>query len=291
MSIRKLIPLLLALLLFAVLSFFLFTNNAPDNTEADTLPSIETVEDVPPLTIIEDAPIATDADIAAALETEAADFVDSLSAPQETSVIVGEDNQGDFVRYDGTITLPSAAQASGTTSTFNHDLAPDAAIPAAVKINGEGGVSDQNTVTSLKIQEIIQNPDIAANSLFYTHHVTAQDTQGLWGIIQQGLVDKFRAGMPLEGISQADDTVIIPHDADELLTSGLSSFLGKILAQKVDSSYVYNTSTKVMGRNPNVVHPGQQVVLIQFTEDELTSIYSYFADQRQQVLQTYAIPN
>ena len=103
-------------------------------------------------------------------------------------------------------------------------------------------------------------------------------------------MDKFRAGVPLSGIAQAN-SVIIPHDADELLTSGLSSFLGKILTQKVDSSYIYNTSTKTMGRNPNVVQPGQQVVLIHFTENELTTIYQYFADQRQQALQTYALPN
>ena len=128
--------------------------------------------------------------------------------------------------------------------------------------------------------------------MFYLHHVTEQDQQGLWGIIQHGLVEKFRTGLSLEGISSNRDSlnVVIPADADERLTNGLSSFLGKLLSKKVHSSYIYNLETESIGRNPNLIQPGQQLVLIKFSANELKSVYQFFAEQRQQAVQTYGIP-
>ena len=178
MSIRKLLPLLLTLLLFTVIGFFIFTDNAATPTEVETPPpvdNIDMIDDVPPLTIIEETPIATDA--AAALAAEATDFVDNLTTPQTTPVAVDADNPGEFVRYDGAITLPTAAQADGKTSTYQHDLAPDADIPTTAQTGGKTSRFDHDTPTIIQIQDIVQNPDIAANSMFYTHHVTEQDTQ------------------------------------------------------------------------------------------------------------------
>jgi len=143
----------------------------------------------------------------------------------------------------------------------------------------------------LSIKEIIQSADIADNELFYLHRVSEHDQQGLWGIIQAGLIDKFRQGLSIEGISRNKDLmqVTIPADADEKLTSGLSSFLGKILNNKVTSSYIYNYSSRTMGHDPDVIHPGQQLVLIHFSAGELKQVYQFFSAKRNQGIQTFAI--
>ncbi|NOQ81151.1 MAG: hypothetical protein GQ548_01325 [Methylophaga sp.] len=129
------------------------------------------------------------------------------------------------------------------------------------------------------------------DALFYLHRVTDRDVQGLWGIIQSGLIDKFRQGLNLEGISQNKDLIqtVIPSDADEKLSSGLSSFLGKILNNKVDSSYIYNLETRTMGFDANVIHPGQQLILIHFSPSELKQIYQFFSEKRNQDTETFAI--
>jgi hypothetical protein len=121
--------------------------------------------------------------------------------------------------------------------------------------------------------------------------VTDKDVQGLWGIIQTGLIHRFRQGLSLEGIEQnsAFVSVTIPADADEPLPTGLSSFLGKVLNNKVETSYVYNFHTESMGRDPNLIKPGQQLILIHFDNEELKQIYLFFAEQRNQNAQTFAI--
>ena len=141
------------------------------------------------------------------------------------------------------------------------------------------------------IRDIIQDDSFDDNAIFYLHRVTERDVQGLWGIIQTGLIEKFREGLHIEGISLSQSFVqaTIPADADEKLQSGLSSFLGKILNQKVDTSYIYNFSTKKMGRDPNIIHPGQQLVLIHFTTDELKEIYQNFSSRRDQGIKTFPI--
>ncbi|OUR73436.1 hypothetical protein A9Q78_03335 [Methylophaga sp. 41_12_T18] len=169
-----------------------------------------------------------------------------------------------------------------TISEFAHlDIASNQAIQVTIN-HGE---------QQLSIKEIIQSADIADNELFYLHRVSEQDQQGLWGIIQAGLIDKFRQGLSIEGISRNKDLmqVTIPADADEKLTSGLSSFLGKILNSKVTSSYIYNYSSQTMGHDPDVIHPGQQLVLIHFSAGELKQVYQFFSAKRNQGIQTFAI--
>lgn len=146
-------------------------------------------------------------------------------------------------------------------------------------------------VQELSVKEIIQSGDMPDNALFYLHRVTKNDLQGLWGIIQSGLIDKFRQGLHIEGLSPNKDTVraVIPADADEKLTSGFSSFLGKILTQKVNSSYIYNFSTHSMNHDPNLIYPGQQLIMIHFSPDELTQIYQFFSDKRNQGVESFAI--
>ena len=43
----------------------------------------------------------------------------------------------------------------------------------------------------------------------------------------------------------------IPADADRRVKSGLNSFSGKMLNNKVISSYIYNLGTQTIGRDAN----------------------------------------
>lgn len=145
----------------------------------------------------------------------------------------------------------------------------------------------------LSLNKIIQSAGLPDNALFYLHRVSKHDQQGLWGIIQTGLTDKFREGVHIEGIASNKDSVqaIIPADADEKLRSGLSSFLGKILNNKVNSSYIYNFSTHTMSHDPDQIYPGQQLIMIHFSPQELSRIYQFFSDKRNQGIETFAIGN
>ncbi len=163
------------------------------------------------------------------------------------------------------------------------DIAPDQPVRATI---------DQGEQT-LTLTTLFPHAKDKSGSLFYLHRVTEQDKQGLWGIIQSGLIAKFRQGLPIKGIHQNKEIVkaVIPADADEKLPSGRSSFLGKILQNKVKTSYIYNFYTKKMGRDPNLIHPGQQLILIEFSPEELIEIYRYFSDEQHQNASTYAVPD
>jgi hypothetical protein len=170
-------------------------------------------------------------------------------------------------------------------------------LTAGELANTDIDVSQQVTATinhgseELSVKDIIKTGELPDNALFYLHRVTEADIQGLWGIIQQGLIHRFRQGLSLEGIASNRDLVrvTIPADADEPLPTGLSSFLGRILSQKVESSYIYNFSTQTMGHDPNLIHPGQQLILIHFKPNELKRIYLFFAEQRDEQAQSFAI--
>jgi hypothetical protein len=145
---------------------------------------------------------------------------------------------------------------------------------------------------TLSMKDLIKdNSALPDDALFYIHRVSEQDVQGLWGIIQTGLIQRFRQGLSLEGIAQNKELVrvTIPEDADEPLPTGLSSFLGKILHGKVETSYVYNFHTHKMGHNPNLIQPGQQLIMIHFSHDELKRIYLFFAEQRDHNAQSFAV--
>ncbi len=161
------------------------------------------------------------------------------------------------------------------------DIAPSQPVIATIN----------HGVDELSVKEIVQAGELPDNALFYLHRVTERDRQGLWGIIQAGLIQRFRQGLALEGISRNKELlrVTIPADADEPLPTGLSSFLGKVLNRKVESSYIYNFTTQTMGHDPNLIHPGQQLILIHFSPKELKQIYLFFAKQRNEQAQSFAI--
>ncbi|MBW2059570.1 MAG: hypothetical protein JRJ26_18935, partial [Deltaproteobacteria bacterium] len=119
---------------------------------------------------------------------------------------------------------------------------------------------------------------------FYIHTVTPEDLQGIWGIIQHGLMDQFRRGIPVpEGKGSKKQKLVtldLPRDADEPLPNGSSSFLGKILYEKTRESYVYNFKNGRIGKNPDYIVPGQELVVTRFTQEELVKIYKHFAQSQ-----------
>jgi hypothetical protein len=361
----SLVPAILALCIFIILGYLLFTDSHPSRTE-HTLDPIELVDAQPPLTIIEPEKPAPNSE--EVIEQEAGAFVEALAPAQTESATTLTESDDQFIRHDGTVSLPnletrnttikqlltdqnlsadtkvtlnyiakeeiktSLAELANTTEDhtvvitiitsdgtsvtaplaelLNQDNVDNSAAityiketPISMQLTigelAESGVdADQNLIAIINhgtqeiiIKEIVQSDELADSALFYLHRVSERDRQGLWGIIQAGLIAKFREGLHLEGISSNKDLmhVTIPADADEKLTSGLSSFLGKLLNTKVTSSYIYNFSTETMGRDPNIVHPGQQLVLIHFSANELKQVYQFFSDKRNQGIETFAI--
>jgi len=366
----SLIPAVLALLVLVVIGYVLFADLQPSRTEHTVNPPIELEE--PELEIITDDTIGSAIDQQEIVNQEAEIFVDNLapakSDDNENAAVTITEQQGEFVRHDGTIIIPKLEQRTTTIQELIQDetLGADTPItlhfietgkqvttlqqldettedktqiviieqpdgsrlqaPLADILNrpdldrnapitviketkrtkqlkaGElatSGLDPKQKVIAtinhgtdeLTVKELVQSGSLPDNALFYLHRVTERDIQGLWGIIQSGLIERFRQGLSLEGISQNKDIVqvTIPADADEPLPTGLSSFLGKVLNKKVASSYIYNFSTHTMGHDPNLIRPGQQLILIHFSPLELKQIYLFFAEQRDEQAQSFAI--
>jgi hypothetical protein len=134
---------------------------------------------------------------------------------------------------------------------------------------------------ALTIAQLLPKEGGLGKDTFYVHAVTGEDVQGIWGIIQRGLMDQFLQGVrvpaeekiPREQVLQ----LRIPGDADEPRKNGYSSFLGTVLDRKTRESYVYNYSSGRMGKNPDYISPGQELVISRFSKDELVEIYKHFA--------------
>ena len=164
------------------------------------------------------------------------------------------------------VTTPSefAAQAEG-------------AADEALKI-----VKDRYTLEAASVAELLrQELDLPSDSIFYLRTVRPDDQQGIWGIVQDGLSGNFARGMAIR-YGQSIDTyqVEIPEHADEVLPDQSSSFLGRLIHVKTNESYVYNFKEHRMGRNPDRIYPGQEIVIINFEPEELISIYKHFVEQR-----------
>ena len=373
-ALPSVLPFLLAMAILVAVGYFLvfdLNSSSPTERKEHTVnPPIEILEPEPAVTIIEAEPeIAHGKEI---IEQEATEFVDNLAPTNQTAeqaIVLTEEEQGSFIRYDGKIILPNLEKRDTSISQLLSDEALDATTKITIEFIEEtesnttlaelsNQVEDQTVSITIKtpqgeiitaplaellaqqridtdapitlitkkthnltttvaeldniainkdqavtatinhgeqalsINEIIQQEDvIPENAIFYLHRVTESDYQGLWGIIQAGLIDKFRQGISLEGIARNKDLVqvTIPHDADEKLPNGLSSFLGKLLNNKVSSTYVYNYKTQVMGFDPDVIHPGQQLLLIRFSSQELKEVYQFFSEQRNQNAEAFAV--
>ena len=132
------------------------------------------------------------------------------------------------------------------------------------------------TLADLLQKQMDEDPD----SIFYLHTVLPTDDQGIWGIVHFGIIDNFARGVAIrrgEGVERY--TVRIPRDADERLDDNSSSFLGKLIDEKTKESYVYNFREHRVGRNPDRIYPGQELVIINFKSAELAEIYEHFASR------------
>ena len=130
------------------------------------------------------------------------------------------------------------------------------------------------TLADLLQRKKAENPD----TIFYLHTVQPTDDQGIWGIVHFGLIDNFAHGVAIRRGEEVETyTVEIPRDADERLADQSSSFLGLLIDRKTKDSYVYNYRDNRMGRNPDHIHPGQEIVIINFEPEELEAIYEHFA--------------
>lgn len=133
------------------------------------------------------------------------------------------------------------------------------------------------TVADLLRKEKILDPE----AVFYVRTVLDTDTQGIWGIVQSGLIENFARGMAIRRGEEINTyRVEIPRYADEVLANRSSSFLGRLIYHKTLKSYVYNYKRNKMGRNPDELVPGQEIVIIKFLPDELIGIYKHFVAQQ-----------
>ncbi|MFW1676859.1 hypothetical protein ACFVYJ_03645 [Pontibacter sp. JAM-7] len=196
-----------------------------------------------------------------------------------------------FVTADQLLQLPAAkvlaqaniesitpdAAASGSDGTY--------AVPSSRLDLSQSGTDEQRVrqqtapmgADQIRLRELLDNPE-GSGKIYFIHAVNDSDKEGIWGIMQTALMRSFTQGLSLPG--QADTVYAdIPKDADERLEDFSSSFLGRLLQAKVDSTYIYNYEKGILGDNPNLIQPGQQLLIVTFSEDELVSIYRQFANQ------------
>ena len=132
--------------------------------------------------------------------------------------------------------------------------------------------------TTTSIGELLPTDDpISNDDIFYVRNISESDQAGIWGIVQEGLLQNFAKGIAIKrGENYEKYQIDIPKEADEKLADQTSSFLGKLIFDKSQKSYVYNFEKGKMGRNPDLIYPGSEIVIIQFTQDELIEIYKHF---------------
>lgn len=134
----------------------------------------------------------------------------------------------------------------------------------------------------ITIADILKSQtEVRPDAVYYVHTVRDGDSQGIWGIVQEGVLGNFAQGVAVRrGGTLNTYRVDIPPGADELEPDNSSSFLGRLIYEKSRESYVYNFKTGRIGQNPDLITPGQELVIVSFTPEELIEIYKHFADQR-----------
>ena len=216
-----------------------------------------------------------------------------------TSDVLDARQVNQFVTGDQLLQLPQTADAStkiqlnqpksneqtNQATSFGVTLAPfnPKATSDADTTNGQIINLNQPSIgTKIQLKELLNSPDSQnGKRIFYIHAVNNNDEQGIWGILQSGLTDTFAKGMALTDQNTLI-TADIPKEADEVLANKQSSFLGKLLHNKVETTYIYNYEQGLLGQNPNLIKPGQQLIIVTFTEDELLQVYQHFTQQGNQ---------
>ncbi len=164
-------------------------------------------------------------------------------------------------------------------STTAQELAADAALDPNQPIRVLRGRQALDAATVAEL--MMGSDDAGADAIYYVRTVKATDTQGIWGIVQYGLIDNFGRGIAIRrGEDISTYRVDIPRNADEMVNGRDSSFLGRLIFEKSRHSYIYNLEQGRMGRNPDMIRPGQELLIIRFSADELVDIYKHFVNSR-----------
>jgi len=213
-----------------------------------------------------------------------ADEVESQSATLQSATAV-EPAQGDAAQ------APLVDGEAGQSGAG--EPAPDDAVPESEGSRPESESADGGTDTArvdlplterspVTLAELLQPEEtIASDAVLYVHTVQRDDGQGIWGIVQQGILRNFAAGVAIHrGKSSQTYQVEIPENADERRPDNSSSFLGRLIHDKTRQSYVYNYKTERIGRNPGLIHPGEEIVIVSFTPDELVEVYKHFVREQ-----------
>jgi hypothetical protein len=142
-------------------------------------------------------------------------------------------------------------------------------------------IREHRGLEASSVADLMRGNGDAQDSLFYVRTVRPDDSQGIWGIVHSGIIDNFARGMAIRrGREISTYQVEIPKNADERRADASSSYLGKLIFEKTAESHVYNFKLNRMGRNPDRIMPGQEIVIINFQAEELIDIYRHFVEQR-----------
>lgn len=207
--------------------------------------------------------------------------IEKLTQPSEQAIQIGQADH--FVTDNQLLRIPLPKTGNqvaletvteGNAASFGVDLG---GIKTTTPSSAQGVIIGRELFPhngdQIKLQELLNDPDNTQGKVFYIHAVNGSDRQGLWGIIQTGLIKTFASGITIkQDVISAD----IPQTADEKLADRRSSFLGTILNNKVQDTYVYNYEKGILGHNPDLITPGQELIIVTFSEDELIQIYNHF---------------
>ncbi|MDZ7839535.1 MAG: hypothetical protein U5R46_01760 [Gammaproteobacteria bacterium] len=242
----------------------------PDRTLSSILPGSEAVATAPPDT-------GTAGESGSAPDTAAARGAPDAQSKRVQSAAT-RDPRPEDADAEGADTVPPQTSSAEAGDSPVSD-APETAAADASQARVDLPLSEETPVT---IAELLGAEDaMASDAVFYVHTVRPDDDLGIWGIVHDGITENFAEGVAVHrGDSVETYRVDIPSDADQLDADQSSSFLGKIIYDKSRKTYVYNYRTDRLGRNPDLIMPGQEIVIVSFTPEELIEIYKYFARDR-----------
>lgn len=140
--------------------------------------------------------------------------------------------------------------------------------------------AEPNASPKITIANLLKDEEPAKEgSIYYVRTVKQNDGQGIWGIIVDGLTENFAKGIAISRDESLNTyQVDIPRQSDDLLANNTSSFLGKLIDRKTRECFVYNFVEQKIGRNPDLIYPGQELLIINFEAEELIEIYTHFVE-------------
>jgi hypothetical protein len=196
--------------------------------------------------------------------------------PQARFTVVDVAGDQEDLPLLGILATGAFVDANATLRVLERAPAARARLEAADGGQSVAAAPDRQQGRIVTLGELLGADARSPDTLYYVRTVQPGDDQGVWGIVQQGLTTTFARGIRLGAEGGSDlVTLEIPPDADEL-EGRRSSFLGRMIARKVEASLVYNLEDGRMGRNPHLIQPGQELVIVAFSPAELNAIHDHF---------------